>query len=119
MSLAASGRKTDSRNRASFSRAARIVPPSSLGLPLRAHCQLSSCEPILGAAGNMVVELSRVCISRRYSRRRGDPFFEAFEPPGSGQHTAPLLERRQQVLDLGLAEPLLGVPAAARDHCAG
>ena len=52
---------------------ARLVLPNSAGLPLFHHCTLFPDETTLDEAGNLVVEVSRVSISRHYTRRRDDP----------------------------------------------
>ena len=65
---------------------ARIVKHSSVGLPLFRHCTLFPHETRLDDVANTVVEISRVCISRPYARRRADvcvdgPEVEPEEPP--------------------------------------
>ncbi|MEO8256100.1 MAG: PEP-CTERM/exosortase system-associated acyltransferase [Acidobacteriota bacterium] len=52
---------------------ARLVLPNSAGFPLFHHCTLFPDETTLDEAGNLVVEVSRVSISRHYNRRRDDP----------------------------------------------
>jgi N-acyl amino acid synthase of PEP-CTERM/exosortase system len=54
---------------------ARLVLPNSAGFPLFDHCTLFPDETTLDEARNVVVEVSRVSISRHYSRRRDDPPF--------------------------------------------
>ena len=56
---------------------ARIVKPNSAGLPLFLHCTLFPLETTFAESGNTVVEISRVCINRRYTRRRADVFSDA------------------------------------------
>lgn len=56
---------------------ARVVRPGSHGLPLFSHCTIFPHVSTLSEPGNMVVEVSRVSISRHYSRRRDDPPFNA------------------------------------------
>jgi N-acyl amino acid synthase of PEP-CTERM/exosortase system len=51
---------------------ARIVTAGRAGLPLLRHCTLFAHEHVLDEVGNKVVEVSRVCISRHYARRRDD-----------------------------------------------
>jgi N-acyl amino acid synthase of PEP-CTERM/exosortase system len=51
---------------------ARVVAPSSAGLPLLQHCTLFPDETALSDTTNIVVELSRACIIRRRSRRQED-----------------------------------------------
>jgi len=48
---------------------ARVVKPSSAGLPLLRHCTLFPHETVLTDPSNRVVELSRVCLDRHSSRR--------------------------------------------------
>jgi N-acyl amino acid synthase of PEP-CTERM/exosortase system len=50
---------------------ARVVKPSSAGLPLLRHCTLFPHETVLTDPSNTVVELSRVCLERRSNRRPG------------------------------------------------
>jgi N-acyl amino acid synthase of PEP-CTERM/exosortase system len=57
-----------------------VMPANSAGLPLFRHCTLFPDETTVDDAGNLVVEVSRVSISRHYTRRRDDPPF--------GQHRA-------------------------------
>lgn len=73
---------------------ARIVPSSSAGLPLLLHCALPAHQAVLGATGNMVVELSRVCISRRFSRRRQDVFYAGPDASAPDGHALPSRDRR-------------------------
>jgi N-acyl amino acid synthase of PEP-CTERM/exosortase system len=65
---------------------ARIVKPNSAGLPFLRHCSLFPEETALTEEGNMVVEISRVCIARRYTRRRADVFFDAPDEVESDEH---------------------------------
>ena len=74
---------------------ARIVKPNRLGLPVFLHCTLFPHETTLAEVGNMVVEISRVCISRRYSRRRTDQGFDRPEAVQADAHAIPF-ERRQE-----------------------
>ncbi len=73
---------------------ARIVKPNSAGLPFFRHCTLFPGETALAEAGNTVVEISLVCISHRYTRRRVDVFFDAQGEVESGEHVTPRRERR-------------------------
>jgi N-acyl amino acid synthase of PEP-CTERM/exosortase system len=57
---------------------ARLVYPSRLGLPLLHHCELYPHETVLTDPANNVVEVSRLSISRRYTRRKGD---DSIGPP--------------------------------------
>lgn len=50
---------------------ARIVTPNSAGLPLFRFCTLFPDETEVTDPSNTVVELSRVCLNRRASRRGG------------------------------------------------
>jgi N-acyl amino acid synthase of PEP-CTERM/exosortase system len=56
---------------------ARVVPAGPLGLPLFSHCTIFPHVSTLDDVGNLVVEVSRVSVSRHYSRRRDDPPFNA------------------------------------------
>lgn len=47
---------------------ARVVMPNSAGLPLLQHCTLFPHETTLADPSNTVVELSRVCVNRRWNR---------------------------------------------------
>jgi N-acyl amino acid synthase of PEP-CTERM/exosortase system len=75
---------------------ARIVKPGSAGLPFNLYCDLFPDETALTEAGNAVVEISRVCISRRYARRRADLFFDARDARESDEPAMPAYERRVQ-----------------------
>jgi N-acyl amino acid synthase of PEP-CTERM/exosortase system len=74
---------------------ARIVKPNNAGLPFLLHCTLFSHETTFAELGNTVVEISRVCINRRYTRRRSDGFSDA---PGqeSDEHAIPGHDRRRE-----------------------
>jgi N-acyl amino acid synthase of PEP-CTERM/exosortase system len=66
---------------------ARLVRTNAAGLPLLRHCTLFSDETLLSDPRNIVVEVSRLSISRRYTRRRGDDSCgppQVFESEGSG-----------------------------------
>ena len=82
-----SRRRAERRGRARWHRPDReaqqrgfTVLPSLHALPRRDH---------LAEAGNTVVEISRVCIARRYTRRRGDAFFDAPDGVESDEHAIP------------------------------
>jgi N-acyl amino acid synthase of PEP-CTERM/exosortase system len=55
--------------------AARLVQPRVTGLPLSRHCSLFPGEPSLLHPSRQLVEISRVLVSRSYSRRAGDGFY--------------------------------------------
>ena len=74
---------------------ARIVKPNSAGLPFLLHCTLFPLETTFAQLGNTVVEISRVCINRRYTRRRSDVFSDAPEPAES-EHAIPSHDRRRE-----------------------
>lgn len=78
---------------------ARIVKPNSAGLPVFRHCTLFPDEATLDKAGNKVVEISRVCISQRFTRRRADVFSGLLEPAES-EHAFPVRERRVEQGDV-------------------
>jgi N-acyl amino acid synthase of PEP-CTERM/exosortase system len=78
---------------------ARLVLPNGAGLPLFHHCTLFPDETTLDDAGNLVVEVSRVSISRHYTRRRDDPPFgqpQAVEPDPGAQVEATAERRRRR-----------------------
>jgi N-acyl amino acid synthase of PEP-CTERM/exosortase system len=75
---------------------ARIVKPNSAGLPFLLHCTLFPQETAFAQMCNTVVEISRVCINRRYARRRSDVFFDAPEPAESDEHPIPVHDRRRE-----------------------
>ena len=83
---------------------ARMVMPNSAGLPLFHHCTLFPDVTTLDEVGNIVVEVSRVSISRHYARRREDPPYRA--AAGCGRRLlsqrSPPAERRN-----ARAEPFL------------
>jgi N-acyl amino acid synthase of PEP-CTERM/exosortase system len=76
---------------------ARIVKPNSAGLPLFSHCTLFPHPNALEDGGSTVVEVSRVSISRQYSRRRED-VSPVTLPAGSDPSLAAAVgsERRQR-----------------------
>jgi len=51
---------------------ARVVTPTSAGLPLFRYCTLFPHETTLADPSNTVVELSRVCVNRRWNRQSVD-----------------------------------------------
>ena len=63
---------------------ARIVKPNSAGLPAFRHCSLFSADTTLADEGNKVVEISRVCINRRYTRRHAEGICEGSQAVESG-----------------------------------
>jgi N-acyl amino acid synthase of PEP-CTERM/exosortase system len=67
---------------------ARVIMPSSAGLPLLRHCALYPFEAgVLSEPGNTVVELSRVCVNRLPNRRRGEQGLSASDALMSGGHS--------------------------------
>ncbi len=50
---------------------ARVVTRGPAGLPLMRHCTLFPTDTTLDDPANLVVELSRVCLSRGWNRRSG------------------------------------------------
>lgn len=100
---------------------ARIVKPGPAGLPLFLHCTLFPDVTTLDDIGNVVVEVSRVSISRGYSRRRDDPPL-GHSPvtesgsPATTRPSAAAADRRRS-----LSEPFLTLLRAAHDgaRCAG
>ena len=75
---------------------ARIVKPNSAGLPFRHHCTLFPLETTFAQPGNTVVEISRVCIDRRYTRRRADVFSDVPDPIPLDDHAIPSHDRRRE-----------------------
>jgi N-acyl amino acid synthase of PEP-CTERM/exosortase system len=59
---------------------ARVVKVSDAGLPLLRHCTIFPEEAELLGSRNRVVEVSRMSVSRSYSRRRDDGFYGVPEP---------------------------------------
>ncbi len=58
---------------------ARLVQKSVIGLPLYQHCTLFGQESELFGANNQIAEVSRLSVSRRYRRRRGEGFYGLVE----------------------------------------
>jgi N-acyl amino acid synthase of PEP-CTERM/exosortase system len=54
---------------------ARLIPLTHAGLPLLDHCPLFPHVRSLTDLLGQVVEVSRLCVSRRYNRRRGDAYY--------------------------------------------
>jgi N-acyl amino acid synthase of PEP-CTERM/exosortase system len=67
-------------SRGDLAATARLVKPNGAGLPLFGHCTLFPEVTTFAEPGNVVVEVSRVSISRSYSRRRDDPPLSGAEP---------------------------------------
>ena len=63
---------------------ARIVKPNGAGLPAFRHCSLFLADTTLAGEGNKVVEISRVCIDRRYTQRRAEGICEGSQAVESG-----------------------------------
>jgi N-acyl amino acid synthase of PEP-CTERM/exosortase system len=82
---------------------ARLVKPNSAGFPLFHHCTLFPNETTLDEVDHLVVEVSRVSISRHYARRRHDPPYGecSVSGPEAGASTAADERRRRR------AEPFL------------
>lgn len=59
---------------------ARVVPPNSAGLPLFRYCTLFPDNTTLADPANTVVELSRVCVNRRWNNAPAEAA-EAAAPP--------------------------------------
>jgi N-acyl amino acid synthase of PEP-CTERM/exosortase system len=76
---------------------ARIVKPNSAGLPAFRHCSLFSADTTLADEGNRVVEISRVCINRRYTRRRAEGICEGSQAVESGDYERRKCGRRDDV----------------------
>ncbi|MGH9369968.1 MAG: PEP-CTERM/exosortase system-associated acyltransferase [Vicinamibacterales bacterium] len=54
---------------------ARLIELCDAGLPALDHCQIYPEEKLLHEPGRRVVEVSRLSVSRRYTRRAGDGFY--------------------------------------------
>jgi len=75
---------------------ARIVKPNSSGLPLFRHCTVFPHTMTGNEAGNTMVEISRVCISRPYARRRADVSVDVPEALEPDEPPIPAHERRHR-----------------------
>jgi N-acyl amino acid synthase of PEP-CTERM/exosortase system len=72
---------------------ARVVRVSMEGLPLFRHCQVFHDRTELHRAGNHIVEVSRLSVSRSYNRRQGD---DAYGLRGADDGTAGIGSRRPE-----------------------
>jgi N-acyl amino acid synthase of PEP-CTERM/exosortase system len=54
---------------------ARLVRRTEDGLPMYGHCSLLVREPVLADFFAPLVEISRLAVSRKYNRRRGDQHY--------------------------------------------
>lgn len=54
---------------------ARLVRRSEEGLPMFGHCSVTVDHPVLADPSAPIVEVSRLSVSKRYNRRRGDEHF--------------------------------------------
>jgi N-acyl amino acid synthase of PEP-CTERM/exosortase system len=54
---------------------ARLVPRTEDGLPMYGHCSLLVHDPVLADFTAPIVEVSRLAVSRRYNRRKGDEHY--------------------------------------------
>ena len=54
---------------------ARLVRRTEDGLPMYGHCSLLVYDPILANPAAPVVEVSRLAVSRKYNRRKGDEHY--------------------------------------------
>lgn len=54
---------------------ARLVRRTDDGLPMYGHCSLLVREPVLADKHAPIVEVSRLAVSKRYNRRRGDEHY--------------------------------------------
>jgi N-acyl amino acid synthase of PEP-CTERM/exosortase system len=77
---------------------ARLIKPNSAGYPLFRHCALFPNVTALDEVGNLIVEVSRVSISRHYARRRDDPPFGECAESDLETHAsmAAMAERRRR-----------------------
>jgi N-acyl amino acid synthase of PEP-CTERM/exosortase system len=60
---------------------ARMIPTGRARLPLFGYCTLFPGESVLNDPDNTVVEISRLSISRNYTRRHDDGFYGVAETP--------------------------------------
>ena len=103
---------------------ARLVTPNSAGFPLFHHCTLFPDETTLDDAGNLVVEVSRVSISRHYTRRRDDPPFgqcgvPQAEPAAAVTATAERRRRRSEPFLTLLQAIIYGAKSVGATHLLG
>ena len=103
---------------------ARLVLPNSAGFPLFRHCSLFPHVTTLDEVGNLVVEVSRVSISRHYTRRRDDPPFgqpRAIEahPVGDVAATAERRRRRSEPFLTLLQAIIYGARSVGATHLLG
>jgi N-acyl amino acid synthase of PEP-CTERM/exosortase system len=78
---------------------ARVVVNTGIGLPLFRYCELFPEVTALFDAACPIVEISRLAVSRDYSRRVDDPFRRAPAPEGLTDECAsasPLQRRRRR-----------------------
>src|SRR5690606_196740 len=54
---------------------ARLVRRSAHGLPMFGHCSVTVDHPVLADPNAPIVEVSRLSVSRRYNRRKGDQHY--------------------------------------------
>lgn len=59
---------------------ARMVRRSSLGYPLLLHCAIDDGRTLRDEPGRIVIEVSRLAVSRNYNRRAGDGFYSLQGP---------------------------------------
>jgi N-acyl amino acid synthase of PEP-CTERM/exosortase system len=69
---------------------ARVVKVTDAGLPLLRHCTIYPAEAELFETSRRVVEVSRMAVSRHYSRRRDDGFY------GVPEQSGPVLAQRDR-----------------------
>jgi N-acyl amino acid synthase of PEP-CTERM/exosortase system len=77
---------------------ARLVQPRGTGLPLSRYCTLFPGEPSLLDPSRRIVEISRVLVSRSYTRRAGDGYYGLPDP-----ETGTCGSERRGSADVGLA----------------
>ncbi len=53
----------------------RLVRRTQDGLPMFGHCSVLLRDPVLADPDAALVEVSRLCVSRRYNRRQGDAHY--------------------------------------------
>jgi N-acyl amino acid synthase of PEP-CTERM/exosortase system len=73
---------------------ARVVKVTDAGLPLLRHCTIYPAKADLFGSRDRVVEVSRMAVSRHYSRRRDDGFYGV--PEQSGAVLIPAVRGRER-----------------------
>jgi len=83
----------------------RLVRQSELGLPMFRHCRLFADDERFAAANPQVVEIGRLCVSRRYRRRRVDADAAA-APTANGDYRGGERRRGRDEIFLAMTKAL-------------